>query len=463
MEPVEPTDSAYLDAPIDLLPIPVDSLPVPIDTIVRNTLAFAPFHESLVDDFTAEMYLKSRVYIRKKNILSKFIPSMFKPRKGQREYLVEVCSDLHYTSPNIYDQKIKAVTGTIDRFRLKDTEILDYFKVNIYSSSLIRSKLVSPLSAKAPKYYIFKVDTVMEYKGENSYKISFTPKNSSYQLVRGYMIVTDTLWSIREMQFSGKSEYMKYDCKVEMGDIHTDSEFLPVRFNMNMTFSFFGNVIDGDFAANLDYKSIDILEPSEILEKKRARDTHYDLTESFTLQTDTTSFSMDTMFFSKLRPIPLNDQEKRMYRSYYDSKDTLFSEIKLKTPTQVFWGEVGDMMISDYNINVPEVGTIRATALLNPFLMSYSGSRGLSYKQTFKYSRLFAGDRLLRVTPRFGYNFKHKEFYWSVDSDYDYWPSKRSALHLRVGNGNRIYSSEVLDELKQIPDSLFDFDKIHLD
>ena len=90
-------------------------------------------------------------------------------------------------------------------------------------------------------------------------------------------------------------------------------------------------------------------------------------------------------------------------------------------------------------------------------------SNGFSYRQEFKYNRLFAGDRLLRVVPKLGYNFKRKEFYWSVNSDFDYWPRKRAALHVSVGNGNRIYSSDVLEDLKAIPDSIFDFDQIHLD
>ncbi len=40
---------------------------------------------------------------------------------------------------------------------------------------------------------------------------------------------------------------------------------------------------------------------------------------------------------------------------------------------------------------------------------------------------------------------------------------KRGFFRLNVGNGNRIYSSKVLDELKAMPDSIFNFDLIHLD
>ena len=36
-------------------------------------------------------------------------------------------------------------------------------------------------------------------------------------------------------------------------------------------------------------------------------------------------------------------------------------------------------------------------------------------------------------------------------------------LPAECGNGNRIYSSKMLDELKAMPDSIFNFDLIHLD
>jgi hypothetical protein len=52
--------------------------------------------------------------------------------------------------------------------------------------------------------------------------------------------------------------------------------------------------------------------------------------------------------------------------------------------------------------------------------------------------------------------------YWSANTDFDYWPAKRAAVHLQIGNGNRIYSSDVLDELKDIPDSIFNFNKVEL-
>nr|WP_317620832.1 DUF5686 family protein [Phocaeicola vulgatus] len=93
--------------------------------------------------------------------------------------------------------------------------------------------------------------------------------------------------------------------------------------------------------------------------------------------------------------------------------------------------------------------------LLIRVLLDYSHSRGFSYKQKFKYSRLFHDGRILRISPQIGYNFTHKELYVKADADWQYWPEKQASFEVSVGNGNRIYSSVVLDQLKQLPDSTY--------
>lgn len=128
-----------------------------------------------------------------------------------------------------------------------------------------------------------------------------------------------------------------------------------------------------------------------------------------------------------------------------------------------FWGELGDMLISSYNVNLSSMGSVHCSPLINPVLLDYSHSRGFSYKQKFKYSRLFHDGRILRISPQIGYNFTHKELYVKADADWQYWPEKQASFEVSVGNGNRIYSSVVLDQLKQLPDSTFNFDQLELD
>lgn len=434
---------------------------VSADSIMEKVIFFAPFYESIVNEYRAELYIKGRVNIRKKNHIIRFLPTMFRIRKGVNEYMMETYSDLHFTAPDIYDQKVKAGVGTASEFWEADGRLLEYFHINIYSSTLLYDKLLSPLASNAKKYYTYYIDSIMGPEFNRQYKIRFIPKSKSFQLVGGYMVVSDNVWSVREIRFAGRSEMFRFDNLLQLGEVGAPDEFLPVRYMVEGSFRFLGNVIDGSYTASLKYSEISQKDTGrEVEEQKKEK---YDLTESYTLSNDTNAYQRDTAYFNSLRPIPLTQHEQSLYQDYFLRRDTVGVTKKKLNKNLEFWGQIGDALISRYTVNLDKLGSVRCSPLINPFLLSYSGSNGISYRQEFKYNRLFPGDRLLRIVPRIGYNFKQKEFYWRVRSDFDYWPRKRAALHIEVGNGNRIYSSDVLDDLKAIPDSLFDFNQIHLD
>lgn len=431
------------------------------DSIMDKVIFFAPLYERIVDSYKAELYIKGWANIKKKNHIIRFIPSMFRVRKGVKEYMMETYSDLNFTAPNIYDQKVKASIGTASEFWELDGRLLEYFHINIYSSTLLYDKLLSPLAPNAKKYYTYRVDTVMGEKHDLQYKIRFMPRSKSFQLVGGYMIVSDNVWSVREIRFAGRSEMLRYNNLIQMGNVGEADEFLPIHSDVEATFRFLGNIVEGKYTAALNYKNIVQKDPSKI--RKVEEKDKYDLSDSYTLRSDTNAYLRDTTYFNKIRPIPLSPHEQTLYEDYFLRRDTLLWTRKPKNKNLEFWGQIGDALISRYTVDLAKMGSVRCSPLINPFLLSYSGKNGFSYRQEFKYNRIFSGDRLLRIVPRLGYNFKEHQFYWRIKSDFDYWPHKRAAFHLDVGNGNRIYSSDVLEDLKAIPDSLFDFNQIHLD
>ncbi|MDE5405034.1 DUF5686 family protein [Bacteroides xylanisolvens] len=427
------------------------------DSIIERVMTFAPLYETIVSDYRANLYIKGKMDIQKKNFILRYVPSMFRLQKGVREYLLETYSDLHYTAPNIYDQKVKASQGTV-RGNRGLPGLLEYFNVNIYSSSLLNDeRLLSPLAKNGQKYYKYQIDSVMGDPNNLDYRVRFIPRTKSDQLVGGYMVVSSNVWSVREIRFSGRSELITFTCWIQMGDVGKKNEFLPVRYDVEALFKFLGNKVDGNYTASLDYKSIELKEKKVRKKEKRK----YNLSESFSLQCDTNAYKTDASTFAIMRPIPLNESEKKLYFDNALRRDT--ATIQKPSKSQAFWGTMGDLMVEDYKFNLSNIGSVRFSPFINPLLFSYSGSNGLSYRQDFRYNRLFRGDKLLRIVPKLGYNFTRKEFYWSLNADFEYWPQKRGFFRLNVGNGNRIYSSKVLDELKAMPDGIFNFDLIHLD
>ena len=436
---------------------PYTSQEISADSIIERVMTFAPSYESIVSDYRANLYIKGKMNIQKKNFILRYVPSMFRLQKGVREYLLETYSDLHYTAPNIYDQKVKASQGTV-RGNRGLPGLLEYFNVNIYSSSLLNDeRLLSPLAKNGKKYYKYRIDSVMGDPNNLDYRIRFIPRTKSDQLVGGYMIVSSNVWSVREIRFSGRSELITFTCWIKMGEVGKKDEFLPVRYDVEALFKFLGNKVDGNYTASLDYKSIELKE-RKVRKKEKKK---YNLSESFSQQCDTNAYKTDASTFGVLRPIPLSEGEKQLYKDYTYRRDTV--SVQRKSKSQAFWGTMGDLMVEDYKFNLSNIGSVRFSPFINPLLFSYSGSNGLSYRQDFRYNRIFRGDKWLRIVPKLGYNFTRKEFYWSLNADFEYWPQKRGFFRLSVGNGNRIYSSKMLDELKAMPDSIFNFDLIHLD
>ena len=84
---------------------PQTNRPISADSILNNVMTFAPFYEKLVTDYRADLYIKGTMDIKRKNFILRYVPSMFRLQKGVRQYMVETYSDLHFTAPNIYDQK----------------------------------------------------------------------------------------------------------------------------------------------------------------------------------------------------------------------------------------------------------------------------------------------------------------------------------------------------------------------
>lgn len=75
-----------------------------------------PLYERIIESYKAELYKGGWVNIRKKNHILRYIPSMFRPRKGCGNIWWKLIAICIYTAPDIYDQKVKASVGTASKF-----------------------------------------------------------------------------------------------------------------------------------------------------------------------------------------------------------------------------------------------------------------------------------------------------------------------------------------------------------
>ena len=443
----------------------ISEKPAVPDSILNNIFQFSPFYSKIVDEYKADLYIKGRVKVHKANRLVKYIPSMFRLEKGVDDYIIESVSDMHYRAPDIYNRKVKAMLSTFPRNRGQLTDLTDFLNMNIYSSSMMSDKLLSPLDKECSKYYTYLLDSVVVKDDARKYKIRIVPKFQGTQLVNGYVWVSDQVWSIREVCFEGKFDMIKFKLYNVMGE-EGDEEFLPVRLNLDIDFRFMGNHLEMNADAFVKYNQV-IFNPGGGRRNSQKKHSH-DLTEFYKLSFDSTKVVTDRDAFDKLRPVPLKADEYALYQYMFTRKNYSgwlvedFSKQEEKKGS-VFWGQLGDMLISSYSVNLAGIGSVKCSPLINPVMLDYSHSRGVSYRQKFKYNHLLADERLLRITPQIGFNFKDKELFVKGSMDFLYWPEKMGTFEVNAGNGNRLYSSVVLDKLKALPDSTFSFDDVELD
>lgn len=439
--------------------------PVVPDSILKNIFQFSPFYSKIVDEYNADLYLKGKVLVHRSNKLVKYIPSMFSLEEGVRHYIIESLSEMQYTAPDIYNRKVKAVSSTFPRNSGELTDLTNFLNMNIYSSSIMSDKLLSPLDEKASKYYVYLLDSIVVDQGFQKYKISIIPKFKSTQLVNGYIWVSDEVWTIREVYFEGKFDLIEFKLRNIMGE-KGDEEFLPVRLNLDINFKFMGNHLEMKADAWVKYNNVLFYKGGE--RRKSQKKHSHDLTEFYELTNDSTQAISGPDEFAKLRPIPLTLDEEALYifhKARTGKVNWIFEEKTepKKSKAAVFWGELGDVLVSSYNVNLAGFGSVKCSPLINPVMLDYSHSRGISYRQRFKYNRLFTDGKLLRIVPQIGYNFTKKELYVKGGLEFQYWPQKLGSIELNAGNGDRIFSSVVLDKLKFLPDHSMNFDEMNLD
>lgn len=437
------------------------------DSILDKIFDFSRIYSDSIKEYKGDLYLKGLFKVHHQNRIMKYLPSMFRLEKGIDHYIHESISELHYTAPSIYDRKMRALISTFPNPKSETFDIMDYMKFNIYSSSLMGDKILSPLHESSRIHYRYEIDTIRYFMGGPLYTINITPRYRSTQLLEGKVQIASWNWAVKSFDLVGEYDMMAFRYRMKMGST-PETEFLPKQLNLDLDFKFLGNHVEMNYHGWMNYKDITMRTPGEVIDKRTNKE-RLNLSNSYTLTCDTSKLITDKKYFDQYRPVRLAAQEDTLYTSFLrrrmqreerNAADTVKTK---KHKNMIFWGQLGDALISSYNIDLPKIGSVRCSPLINPVLISYSHRRGFSYKQVFKFNKLFYDGRLLRIVPQIGYNFTKKEFYAKGDFKYVYMPKRQGMVELNVGNGNRIYSSVVLDQLKEIPDSTFTFEGMNLD
>lgn len=420
--------------------------------IMQQVIDNAAGYESSISKYEAEIYTKGRTEVLKHNYLIRFAHTMFPVDRRNRDMIFEMVTHSTFNTPNNFLHQFEAVNGNSIPNNKKQQEVLLFLNLNVYSPTAYNEAILMPVAKNAFNLYRFKLEGVEDTAGMKVYKIRFTPKLMSQQLVFGYLYVVDKAWTIDKIDLSGSFSFANFSMVMTFGR-NFRRFLLPEKADLSLSYRLFGNMIVSTYHSVFKYKSVGWVEE----DSKERKWKPLDLTSYYRLSSDTIPIVVDTAYWNTKRDIPLTPDELKAYQTT-SLRDTTARD----TASLDKYVKLTQRLTNTLNLDFKST-RVRYSGFLNPFQLGFSPRNGFTYKQQIRISKTFSRDRQLRFRPEIGFVFKRKEIFFKVGGDWEYKPEKRGTLSLMVANSNQGYSSEMMKEInEQLKDSAFNFDDLNL-
>lgn len=424
------------------------------DSIILQFLQRREIYRKYIDNYHSQVYLKGKSEVLKKNILYTYAPDFFYLNKKNDNSFVESIINVHYTSPDYFTQEIKALNG----YQMNAEDILErimpLLNVNIYNETLFDNQLLLPNNKNIFRYYQFEYMNYVDTINYKIHQIKIIPKRNSQKLASGYFYIVDNLWTISQIDLSGRTELSDFHISIEFGLPHNNF-LLPLKSNIVLHLNLLGNEVVNTYYAWFQYESI---KPHNWQKKESI--LSYDLSAYFSEQKDSLPIIHDSLFWKERRPIPLTNQEETLYETQLriqNEADSLAIEKSKRKTWNYSRGILSPKKVHYNNLSLTYSG------LINPLKLSYSKMDGVVYWQQFRLIKNSANGQLLLFQPDIGFLLQKDEIYFNIPAEWVFNPKRFGRVGLSVANGNQSFNSKTLEKINEImPDSI-DFDDLNID
>ncbi|MBT1705579.1 DUF5686 and carboxypeptidase regulatory-like domain-containing protein, partial [Chryseosolibacter indicus] len=336
----------------------------PAYTVMRKAIAKANYHRNVVDQYTAKVYIKGSAKLKDYPWLAKKALEKDGVEKG-RVYLSESLSEIKFTRPNKFEQKVISVRSD----RKENASPGSYIFGSFYEPEIAGT--VTPLSPKAFSYYKFEyLGTFKDREFEVS-RIKVIPRSKGEDVIDGTINIVEDTWSIHSLDVHTVKLGIDFQMKVTFAPIE-NKVWLPVSHQFKVDDKVFGFEFEAHYLSSVsDYKikiNPDIyVEKMEVVDEKkekelakeiekkqasikknkkkdeakrlqeriaageeitrkelktiikeyekedRKKQDEPDVISDFTFKDDSVSYKMDSAFWDSIRPIPLTKEEVKGY------------------------------------------------------------------------------------------------------------------------------------------------------
>ena len=432
-----------------------------LQTLLDSLRSNAVKYREISPDYEAGIYIKGNVDVLSRGRYNDYIPIFKRLDADKNTYYAEFIGELTFTNPNIFNHSLYSISTNKQRFIDEHIEniVAPSIQLNVYSQYFL-GQVYSPLAYLSGRYYNYQLDSTWKEGDTYYYRIAFSPRLANYKFVEGYMVANSGNYSIREIFVEGSFEFIRYSGIVQMGKEGSREEFLPQKISLSTDIRFMGTHLKGEYVSHLRYNKIlahHIAYPQNRQNGKEWQNgqnrqqnqkqnrQQYDLSLQYRTQVDTISAIAERIIdyrdsiLNAGKSVGLHNDSSTI-EVHKDSSRITAGRLNIKVPSA--FEKMGRFMVRDYSLDLKELGQLHITPLVSPILFDYSSSRGLSYNQKLRLSRVTESDKLYYIEPRLGYNFKYKEVHWGVNGEVYYAPRRMGRIFIDLGNGNKFASRQ---------------------
>ncbi len=387
------------------------------DSVVMNRIW--NFHKNLymdIDGKECNMYMSYTMETKRRNVTLWLLPTMYDIARGDRAYAGESYGRLRFNDKKKYDYMCQVKCSTIPHGREPMPILFEDLIPNVYGEHLYEDRFLSPLRRVNRHYYKYSV----AYQSDSTALVAFKPRIDNTQLVEGEAVVNSMTGRILSMKFKGSFDMIKFTTTVDM---HTDIPFgLPKSNHTKATFKCLFNDVEADF----DY----IYHTPKTL-------------------SDSIRNVVSRPMMEALRPIPVTPHQDSIYHRYdlrADSVGQIQSDTDTIAKNEQWYMKVKNLAWDGGGSgkeDSPGKAYVHISPLFNPLYMTYSSSKGLSYKLSLFANYKWNDKHYLTLEPQLGYSFKKKQLYYTVPLTMTYNPKRNGHVSFVWANGNRISNAKM--------------------
>ncbi len=400
----------------------------PANAVIRHAIASKKENSEKTAHFKADFY--SRGIFKVKDLPKKILGQKIGDLDGAVDstgtgiiYLSETVSKIIFEKPNNLKERIIAskVSGDNKGFSYNTARATIY---DFYDNTLdFNSKMISPIADNAFNYYKFKLEGT--FQDENNLminKIKVIAKRDAEPVFEGYIYIVEDSWAIYavDLDIKGYRMHQEFVDKMNLKQnfSYNKNNHIWAKNTQSLEFSagIFGIKFNGKFSyvySNYEF------------EKAFTKKTFTNEIVSF----EDNSNKKDTLFWNKIRPIPLTLEENTDYikkdsihnvrnsKKYLDSIDKKGNKFKFHSPiTGYHWKNSTKKQSFSYdgllNLSSLSFNTVQGWNLDSGFSFrnwAAQEEKGKSTSVSTKFNYGFSDDRL-RVTADYYHRFNNKNY-----------------------------------------------------